>query len=56
MESESQDFDQGVAEISETVVDTSSVFSGNEFFLPLVILTVILGGLTIFYLLKLKSK
>ena len=54
--SESEDLDQSVMEITETVVDSDAILFGSELFLPLVIITMILGGMTLFYLLKLKSK
>lgn len=53
---ESEDLDQGVMNITETITDHDSIFFGNELFLTLLVITVILGGMTLFYLLKLKSK
>ena len=53
-ESESQDFTQRSLDIAETVID-SDVSTSFDLFLPLVILTVILGGLTVYHLWKLKK-
>jgi len=53
-ELESQDSTQRNLEIAETVVD-SDVSTSFDLFLPLVILTVILGGLTVYHLWKLKK-
>jgi DNA-binding transcriptional ArsR family regulator len=53
-ESESQDFTQRSLEIAETVLD-SDVSTSFDLFLPLVIITMILGGITSYYLWKLKK-
>jgi predicted transcriptional regulator len=53
-ESESQDFTQRSLDIAETVID-SDVSTSLDLFLPFVILTVILGGLTVYHLWKLKK-
>lgn len=53
-ESESQDFTQRSLEIAETVID-SDVSTSFDLFLPLVIITIILGGMTGYYLWKLKK-
>ncbi len=53
-ESESQDFAQHNLEIAETIID-SDVSTSFDLFLPFVILTVILGGLTVYHLWKLKK-
>ncbi len=53
-ESESTDFAQRSLEIAETVID-SDVSTNFDLFFPLVTLTVILGGFTVFHLWKLKK-
>ena len=53
-ESESQDFTQRSLEIAETVLD-SDASTNFDLFLPLVIITIILGGMTGYYLWKLKK-
>ena len=53
-ESESQDFTQRSLEIAETVLD-SDTSTNFDLFLPLVIITIILGGMTGYYLWKLKK-
>lgn len=46
--------DQGMMNITETITD--SILFGFDLFLLLLVITVILGGMTLFYLLKFKSK
>ena len=53
-ESESQGFTQRNLEIVETVID-SDVSTSFDLFLPFVIITMILGGLTVYYFWKLKK-
>jgi predicted transcriptional regulator len=53
-ESESQDFTQRSLEIAETVLD-SDASANFDLFLPLVIITIIFGGITSYYLWKLKK-
>ena len=50
-ESESQDTAQYSLEIAETIVD-SEITVNSDFFLPFVVITIILGGLTAYYLWK----
>ena len=41
-------------EIAETAIDTDGgIFTGSDFFIPFVIITLILGGVTVYYLWKL---
>ena len=47
---EVQEFAQRNLEITETMAETQTVSS--DLFIPLIIVTAILGGLTVFYLLK----
>lgn len=49
-ESEPQDFAQSSLDVAETALD-----SGIDLFIPLVLITIILGGLTAYYLWKLKK-
>jgi len=51
---EVQEFAQRNLELTETVAGTQTVFS--DFFIPLIIITAILGGLTVFYLWKYFKK
>jgi DNA-binding transcriptional ArsR family regulator len=53
-ESESQDLTQRSLEIAETVID-SDVSTSFDLSLPFVIITMILGGLTVYYLWELKK-
>ncbi|MDH3395594.1 MAG: winged helix-turn-helix domain-containing protein [Nitrosopumilus sp.] len=53
-ESESQDISQRSLEIAETMVE-SEISVNSDLFLPFVIITVILGGITACYLWKLKK-
>ena len=53
-ESESQDAAQYSLEVAETIVD-SEISVNSELFLPFLIITVILGGITAYYLLKSKK-
>ncbi|MCV0431281.1 winged helix-turn-helix domain-containing protein [Nitrosopumilus sp.] len=56
IESETEDFEHNAVDIAETIVDPDAVFSATDLFLPLVAITIILAGLTMFYLWKSKSK
>ena len=53
-ESESQDISQRSLEVAETMVD-SEISVNSDFFLPFVITTVILSGITAYYLWKLRK-
>jgi len=53
-ESESQDIAQQSMDVAETVMN-SEISVNSELFLPLVIITIILGGITVFYLWKLRK-
>ena len=54
---ESQEFTQQNLEIVETAIDADGgIFVGSDLFIPFVIITVILGGLTIYYLWKSLKK
>jgi DNA-binding transcriptional ArsR family regulator len=53
-ESESQDLSQRSLEVAETIVD-SEISVNSDLFLPFVIITVILGGITAYYLWKLRK-
>ena len=54
---ESQEFTQQNLEIVETAIDADGgIFVGSDLFIPFVIITVIFGGLTIYYLWKLLKK
>ena len=53
-ESESQDISQRSLEVAETIVD-SKISVNSDLFLPFVIITVILGGITAYYLWKLRK-
>jgi len=53
-ESESQDAAQYSLDVAETIVD-SEISVNSDLFLPFLIITVILGGLTVYYLLKSKK-
>jgi len=53
-ESESQDTAQYSLEVAETIVD-SEITVNSDFFLPFVVITIILGGLTVYYLWKFKK-
>jgi len=53
-ESESQDAAQYSLEIAETIVD-SEISVNSDLFLPFLIITIILGGLTAYYLWKFKK-
>ena len=53
-ESESQDISQRSLEIVETMVD-SEISVNSDLFLSFVIITVILSGITAYYLLKLRK-
>ncbi|MFQ5497194.1 MAG: ArsR/SmtB family transcription factor [Nitrosopumilus sp.] len=48
--------DQDMMNITETITDSDSILFGFDLFLLLLVITVILGGMTLFYLLKFKSK
>ena len=50
-ESESQDMSQRGLDVAESIVH-SEAYVNSEFFLPFVIITAVLGGLTVFYLWK----
>ena len=54
IESESQDIVQQNLEIAETLVD-SDVSTSFDLFFPFVIITIILGGLTVYYIWKSKK-
>ena len=54
VESESQDVSQRSLEVVETIVD-SEISVNSDLFLPLVIITVILSGITVYYLWKLRK-
>ncbi|QLH07892.1 ArsR family transcriptional regulator [Nitrosopumilus ureiphilus] len=47
-----QDFTQENLDIAETVIDSDIVNLGTDLYIPFVIATVILGGLTVYYLIK----
>ncbi|MBT8251593.1 MAG: winged helix-turn-helix domain-containing protein [Nitrosopumilus sp.] len=49
---ESQDYVQENLDVVETVIDSDVSNLGTELFIPFVILTAILGGITIYYLIK----
>ncbi|KAF6246505.1 ArsR family transcriptional regulator [Nitrosopumilus sp. b3] len=49
---ESQDYVQENSDIVETVIDSDVSNFGTELFIPFVILTAILGGITVYYLIK----
>lgn len=49
---ESQDYVQENLDVVETVIDSDVSNLGTELFFPFVILTAILGGITIYYLIK----
>jgi len=54
---ESQEFTQQNLEIVETAIDADGgIFVGSDLFIPFVIITVILGGLTVYYLWKSLKK
>ena len=53
-ESESQDAAQYSLEVAETIVD-SEISVNSDLFLPFLIITIILGGLTAYYLWKFKK-
>ena len=53
-ESESQDISQRSLEVVETMVD-SEISVNSDLFLPFVIITVILSGITAYYLWKLRK-
>ena len=53
-ESESQDVTQYSLEVAETIVN-SEISVNSDLFLPFLIITMILGGLTVYYLLKSKK-
>lgn len=53
-ESESQDISQRSLEVAETMVD-SEISVNSDLFLPFVIITVILSGITAYYLWKLRK-
>lgn len=52
---ESQDFVEENLDIAETAID-SGVISSYDLFLPFVIMTIVLGGLTVYYLYKYLKK
>jgi len=54
VESESQDTAQYSLEVAETIVD-SEISVNSELFLPFLIITMILGGITAYYLWKFKK-
>ena len=54
VESESQDTAQYSLEVAETIVD-SEISVNSELFLPFLIVTMILGGITAYYLWKFKK-
>ncbi|AJW71391.1 ArsR/SmtB family transcription factor [Nitrosopumilus adriaticus] len=49
---ESQDYIQENLDVVETVIDSDVSNLGTELFIPFVILTAILGGITVYYLIK----
>jgi hypothetical protein len=49
---ESQDYAQENLDIVEAVIDSDVGNLGTDLFIPFVLLTAILGGITIFYLIK----
>ena len=53
-ESKSQELSQHGLDVAETVVD-SEITAGSELFLPFLIITVILGGLTVYYFWKFRK-
>ncbi|MFB5619884.1 MAG: ArsR/SmtB family transcription factor [Nitrosopumilus sp.] len=53
-ESESQELSQRGLDVAETIVD-SEIPVGSELFLPFLIITVILGGLTVYYFWKFRK-
>jgi hypothetical protein len=53
-ESESQDVSQRSLEVVETMVD-SEMSVNSDLFLPFLMITVILSGITVYYLWKLKK-
>lgn len=53
-ESESQDAGQYSLDVAETIID-SEITTSSELFLPFLIITVILGGLTAYYFWKFKK-
>ena len=53
-ESESQDTAQYSLDVAQTMVD-SEISVNSEFFLPFLIITIILGGITAYYLWKFKK-
>ena len=53
-ESESQDITQHSLDVAETMVD-SEIFTSSDLFLPFVMITLFLGGITVYYLWKLRK-
>ncbi len=53
-ESKSQDITQHSLDVAETMVD-SEIFTSSDLFLPFVMITLFLGGITVYYLWKLRK-
>ena len=53
-ESESRDISQRSLEVSETMID-SEISVNSDLFLPFVIITVVLSGITAYYFWKLRK-